>query len=212
MIKKLLLLVVLGLVLTGCKSDHYDNAYALLSTNERLLLDLYVSDYRSDGYDKTLLAVLFNRHLTSPDDNNYDESLLVENQKAPFCDVLTTLEAEETPSRASVVEGESILTRWEDIRGKTLRESCGLVEEKVAPIDDNAFEIEYEEGTFDDPDKYISKQDYKDLGETVGECNIAKVKLISLMGLGLITEDQKEEITMLTLQCEHDKLRQTLNQ
>ena len=121
-------------------------------------------------------------------------------------------EEESFTSRQSVDRRKSVLTRWEDIKGETLRESCGLSKYGLDMEPEEVAVIKTAEDPIEVPTSpFISKEEYAQLGQTVGECGIAKFKLMSLLGVGLITQDHKAEINSLTLQCEHDKLRQMLN-
>lgn len=210
------IILIIGIIaLVGCKSESYHDTYAYLSKNEKLLLKQYYDKgycgFVNDCHDKLLLAVRLDRSLgekgaTLPEGRN-----LVDHNGPVFCNHLDILESIEKKGLTSTERRENISLMWEDLKGETLRKSCGYEEDEgdKGLLPDEYFTEPELEGT--KTTNYVSVEDYKELLGTVQDCNIAKVKLISFMGTGLLTLEHKEQVESLTLSCAHDRLRAELN-
>lgn len=203
-----LMVVVLSVgMLSGCESDYYEKAKPLMTSTERDMVGVYMEDYTDDGYDNTLKVLILKRSNT-PYKNR---------RNIPFCDVVETLLEEENPYRSSYENFDAIARRWEVVKGETLRESCEKAsnttnQNSLAPtqIEVNS-QIVADTVTLKD-ETLLSPKKIRELTDSVGTCNSAKVKLIMLTDTRKpLTISDYEVVTELIVGCEMDLLREELN-
>lgn len=217
-LKVLLLGVVSVGMLSGCgdASPKLENsARAKMNTTERSLFDTY-EDYLKTYKLRGVLESVRKRSVKPKDTD------------VPFCDVVEPLSLVESQLNINSNYRKFLITeQWKAYKGETLRESCAkangevkaLVTEVVETVEERYTPVEEEirEQVLDDTislkrETLLSPEKIRELTNSVGECNTAKVQLIVTMNRGEpLTVNDYEKVSELILGCEMDLLREELN-
>lgn len=218
-IKKIAITALLGMSvvgLTGCGDNPKENykyetgsyTFDVLVKSKRLtyvetqMLLNYYSDYKDNGYDKTLKGILLSRTNTPKD------------TQVPFCDVISFLEEEEAePSRknirGSVTKKESVLWQWKLLKGESLRSSCEKLKGENLPSyvntkDENTVVV----SNGDAQEEILSPKVIDEITEAASECFSAKVKMVDIIDdKGYLTKQDYPEIMKLISKCKMHKLK-----
>ena len=226
---KILLIGVFAITtLTGCGDDvsiynkntetvFYKELAPLLTKQEKLLLEPIFMKWveltdRNSIHRDGLRYITMTRNMGS-----YTKEI-------PFCDVVDSFIKQTNDKEYNWNVNYlkvSVLSQWKRMTGSSLKDSC-----KYEGIEDN--EIFRESSIIPTPEQtnqqiiddtvtikeetLLSPAKVRELKTSIGECNIAKTKLIMLTDNNrYLTEKDYDVVTKLILDCEYDGLRNEMN-
>ena len=209
--------------LTGCeggKPDEYKYIEHTLNTSEVLLIKTYYRGVHNRYKDYTLLYSAIAKSRVKFGDNN---DLMATETDVPFCDVINELNVVEQTLQTEYQDKRDLSViinkQWFQRFGITLNEQCGLVSESgtsvskdIVPTPEQTNQQIIDDTVTIKEETLLSPAKVRELKTSIGECNIAKTKLIMLTDNNrYLTEKDYDVVTKLILDCEYDGLRSEMN-
>ena len=215
--------------LTGCGETYYSKEYieakALMSEQERKLIDYFSAEYSYTSYNRLYRAISVTR--VAGNETLNENGDLIEAYKEfedidltkPFCGyagLITEIEKDWN----NTAKEYSISGQWKDAKGEFLSESCGIsktkaeevVEDTIKPTPEQTNQQIIDDTVTIKEETLLSPAKVRELKTSIGECNIAKTKLIMLTDNNrYLTEKDYDVVTKLILDCEYDGLRNEMN-
>lgn len=216
LIKHLIVGVMVVGMLVGCgeKEPPYESKiYDVITVQERQLIESFTQAYSGAAYRQFLDSIKFVRK-NKPEEGS-----------VPFCDVLPAVLSLEDHAKEKYnawAKKKTPYSLYKNYTGVGLDEACVItpkqettpetvVEEIFPHAEKQSTEIAESTEVINEENR-ISAALIRELSESVGDCNIAKVKTITTLDTkGYLNEDDYNTIKDLISTCEMDKLRAELN-